>query len=237
MKAEKYIEHPARVLISGKSGSGKTHLAVQLLMRTLSDQIDRLIVACPTWSTQDVFRSLDHLVKEERDIFEDVDSKTFTTIFEQVLNQVRYTKKNGLKPIRTWLLIDDCGSNSAIHGGRISNFGKIAVQLRHLNVSMIVLVQHPKLVSPNFRENANHFILFPTQRVDEINWINNEFNSTFCSKEAFLKLVFAAWDPISEKGERNEYGQHFLYIHIPQRKAIQFYRDFEEELLIKRIRF
>jgi hypothetical protein len=236
MKAEKYIEHPARILISGKAGSGKTHLAVQIISHILSPQIDRLIVVCPTWSTQDVFRRLDYLVKPERDVFEDLDSNTFNTIFEQVLSQVRFCKKEGLKQIRTCILIDDCGSNNAIHGGRISSFGKLAVQLRHLGCSCLVIIQHPKLVSPNYRENVNHTIIYPSQRADELTWINNEYNSTLCSKESFLKLVFAAWDPLSSQGERNEYGQHFLYIYQPPRKAIQFFREFEEELSIKRIK-
>lgn len=234
MQAEAHIRHPARLLLTGKAGSGKTWLAVDLILRVFQNQIDRYIVICPTWSTQGIFRNLDHLVKPDRDIFEDLENETFNSIYQQILQQIRYCQENGREPIRTLLFIDDCGSNNLIHGGRISTFGKLAIQFRHLNVSSIVIVQNPKLVSPNYRENANHFIFFPCHRLEEMEWIYKEFNPSFCSKQNFFKILKKAWDSDEEKPSTEDDVNHFIYIYSPPRSHIRFFRDFASELSIRR---
>lgn len=228
MLAEANIKHPARVLISGKSGSGKTYLVTNIIDQVMRGQIDRLIVICPTWSSQQVFRTLDNLVDYERDVFEDLDKNTFETIYQQVKQQIRYCNENGLTPIRTALLIDDCGSDNLIHGGRISPFGKLAIQFRHLNISAFVLVQNPKLVSPNFRENANHFIFFPSNRVDDMNWIYKEYGSGAFSKHAFFKVLARVWEG-DETGISN-----FFYVYCPERSSARFFSNFTLELTVRR---
>lgn len=232
MLAEANIIHPARILITGQAGSGKTYLAVDLILRILSLCIDRLIVICPTWSSQDVFRELDGMVKFERDVFEEIEEDTIDKIYHQVLSQVKFCKKNGKPLIRTCLFIDDCGSNKHIHGGRISNFGKIAIQLRHLNMSSIVIVQNPKLVSPNYRENINHCIFFPCHRMDDMVWIYNEFNSQLCSKKSFIKMLKRAWNGGND--DDSDDAVHFLYVFCPPRSKMRFYIDFATELTIRR---
>lgn len=231
MQAEANIKHPARLLVSGRAGSGKTWLAVDLVDRIFRNQIDRIIVICPTWTTQDVFRCLDDLVKPERDVFE-LEKDTFDSIYQQILQQIKYCKENGKSPIRTLLFIDDCGSNNLIHGGRISNFGKLAIQFRHLNVSSIVIVQNPKLVSPNYRENANHFIFFPCHRKEEMEWIYKEFTPSFCSKEAFFRILLKSWGMNND--EEDEDITHFIYIFCPPRSKIRFFKNFASELSIRR---
>lgn len=232
--AESNMEHPARVLISGKSGSGKTWLAINLILQVfVLFKPKRFIVVCPTWKTQDVFRRLDHLVNEDRDVFDIIDENTFIKIYKQLLQQVKYTKEKGIEPIKTVLLVDDCGSDKVIHGGRISNFGKLAIQLRHLDVSSIVIVQNPMLASPNYRENANHFIFFPCQRLNEFKWLHNEFNSTLVKEESFKKMIKKAWNggkDIEEDDDESNYGKNFFYVFTPPRDRIRFYCNFETEL-------
>lgn len=235
MQAEQFIVHPARILISGVSETGKTWTAVDLILRVLSPQIDRWIMVCPTWKTQGIFRQLDHLVKPERDVIEDLQSDTFSIIMKQLLVQVRHCTNNGLDPIRTGLFIDDCGSNNHIHGNRISKFGELSIQLRHLKVSSLVLVQNPKLVSPNYRENANHFIFFPCRRAEDIKWIENEFNSSNYSSQTMRRILKAGWRGGIEDDEE-EFGQHFVYILLAARKPIRYFSDFKIELTPKSFR-
>lgn len=229
MQAEANIVHPARILICGKSGSGKTHLAMKIVKDVLNSQIDRWIIICPTFATQKVFRYFNVLKKfdAERDVFEDLNASTFNEVYRQLLEQIKYCEEKGIEPIRTCLLIDDCGSNNQLHGGRISPFGKLCIQFRHLNTSAIVIVQNPKLVSPNYRENANHFIFFPSHRFEEKEWIYKELNpSGECSKITFFALLEKAW--------YNDEINHFLYVFCPPRSGIKMYRDFSFELNIKR---
>lgn len=229
-QTEANIIHPAQVLISGKSGSGKTYLAVQMVKKIFADQIRRLIIVCPTFYTQDTFRGLDDLITDkERDVFTTLRKETFDLIFHQLKNQLKIASQKGVPPIPNLILIDDCGGDNAIHGGRISGFGNLSIQLRHLNASSIVIVQNPKLVSPNFRENASHFIFFPAQRRDEAIWLNNEFNPNNVSKDTFSYLISYAWN--GAKKEDTEYGKHFLYIWRPPREKTRFFSDFGKELV------
>ncbi len=232
MQAEANIQHPARLLISGKAGSGKTWLAVDLIDRVLRHQVNRLIVICPTWYTQSIFRCLDGMVKPDRDVFEDLENDTFEEIYKQILQQVRYCAQNNKEPIKTLLFIDDCGSNNLIHGGRISCFGKLAIQFRHLNVSSIVIVQNPKLVSPNYRENANHFIFFPCHRLEEMEWIYKEFNPSFCQKKTFFKILLRAWG--LKNNEENDGETTFIYIYCPPRHSIRFFKGFSSEFTLRK---
>jgi hypothetical protein len=232
MLAEANIRHPARILICGKSGSGKTFLGIHIAVNILRREIDRFIIICPSWATQKAFRCLDPYIKPDRDVIEDLTKDTFVDVYNQILAQNSYSEKEGKKKIRTCLIIDDCGSDKAIHGGRISTFGRIAIQFRPLGVSSILMAQNPKLVSPNYRENANHFIFFPTRRIEEKEWMYKEFGSGLFTKYSFFQLLEKAWKEDDDDGET-----HFLYIYDPARAKIKFYSDFSTELTIsKRLR-
>lgn len=230
MLAEANIRHPARVLVVGKAGSGKTYLSIRLIDVVLRSQIDRLIGICPTWLTQAQFRVLDNMVNFDRDIFTDLTPETFKIIYKQIITCHNLCIKQGRRPIRTLLFIDDCGSDPVIHGGRISHFGKLAIQMRPLGVSAIITVQNPKLVSPNFRENANHFIFFPTQRTDYVKWICQEYCGG-TSPQTFYKILERAWEGADDDEDDEENPKRrWLYILGSEVGRNRFFANFETEL-------
>ena len=228
-KAESKLVHPFRALITGKADSGKTYLAVRIMMAK-RNEFDRLIVICPTWNTQDIFRCLDSMVIRKKDIYEDPDISTFSSIKADLLNVRNKTKQEGLPDVRTLLFIDDLSGTKFIHGGRISAFANLSIQIRHLGCSSILISQQAKSVTPSYRDNINVLCAFPSQKREDLKWIESEFGNLNWSSEQMRSIILAAWNGFSDE---NEWGQHFLFIYCHPRGQSEYYCDFDYRLEIK----
>jgi hypothetical protein len=222
-KADANFIHPFRSLITGKADSGKTFLAVKIMMTKRND-FDRLIVICPTWKTQDVFRNVDDMVIRSKDVYTTPDEDTFKQITNDLLNVRSKVKEHGLEDVRTLLFIDDLSGTKFIHGGRISAFAHLAIQIRHLGCSCILVSQQAKAVSPAYRDNINILCAFPSQRKEDIKWIESEYGRHDLKSSDMRSIIVAAWNGF---GDESEWGKHFLFVYCNPRGPVEYFCDFD----------
>ena len=225
MQAEGLIRHPCRFLFAGRTKSGKTTLCVKLIDEVMRNQIDRMKVLCPTWD-QDLFDPIRDLVIEKDDVIQDFKNDPFEGLLKELKTLHAICKKKGIKMPSTLLLIDDMAGTKMIHGGAISPFAHIAIQANHWNLSIFLLTQKPKAVSPSFRDNLECLVSFPLNKKADQDWLFEEFNGNMIKKKVFLKLIKRSWKGFEDSG----YGRHFLFIYFPSGSHLRYFSDFAYEL-------
>jgi GTPase SAR1 family protein len=222
-----HFVHPGRVLIAGKSKSGKTTLAVKIILKKYSPKVNRIMFLCPTYH-QPAFDPVRHLLKEKRDVFNTDDENAIKVIEKQLQEQRNICDKMGLPPVETLLFIDDMAGKKMMHGNRHSPFANLSLHCNHLHLSIIVLTQQPMGITPSFRENIDCLICYPSLKRTDREWLYNEYNCMM-KKKTFIKLVKQAWKGPGNT-EYSEFGEHFLFIVFPVRAAPRYFIDFSHEL-------
>ncbi len=234
VKAERHLVHPIRIFCTGRSKTGKSTEVVRLIDTFFRPQIDRFINCCPSWGTQDTFDPIRDLVRnEERDILS-TDFDPFPKLLKQLRKQKEITKKQGKKNIQTLLFVDDL-MGSPIQGKRLSALGNLAVQARHLDLSIILISQQPKYTSPAIRQNCDAYICYPPNGLSGKNYIFEELNGNCIEKDIFGNLILQAWRGYKRKDDK-EMNQHFLFVLIESRKPSRYFGDFDYELTPKNYR-
>jgi hypothetical protein len=225
--AQRKLRHPCRILYTGRSGMGKTYNAIQLFIDVFSQQVKRLIVICPSYHTQNIYRNLDKYTRNGLDVITQIDKYTFTHIKNDVIDCHKKCKQEGKKAIPTMLIIDDMSGEKYIHGGRIGPFANLSIQMRPLKISCMVIAQEAHNVSPSFRENANAIISFPAQKRGEVRWLTEEYGANLTQSE-MDGMVATAWRGYGNQTNK-EWGKHFFFILAPNRKPLQYYADFKHK--------
>lgn len=171
------------------------------------------------------------------DVFTQITDRTFQSLFLTLKKSQESELDSTGKCTPICILVDDMAGCSALHGGRISPFGNLAIQTPHWNITLIVITQQPTAVTPSFRDNIENCIMFPSEGELEVEWLKRSYNSLMisnCEKKRMehLKAVtLLAW----RGGHRHnkEWGKHFLGIHAPTRSHSRFYVDFKQEILLE----
>jgi hypothetical protein len=222
------IKHPCRILACGRSRLGKTHLIVNLLDKYLRHQIDIFIIICPTFSAQKTFDPIRHLVTPQC-TYEEPTEQNLRKIKEQIVGIRNLCIQQNRKSPNICVLIDDCSGLSIIHGHRRGIFANFSVQTPHWNTSLIVITQQPTAVDPNFRDNAEHIIAFPSENENDVNWLRKSYNPEANTDPSKIKTIIdTAWK--GGRSTKEEWGQHFLYIYLKPRAVSEFYMDFTTKL-------
>jgi hypothetical protein len=233
MAALNYLPFPLRLLVIGKCESGKTTLAVEILRTKLRPRTDRLIVVCPSWSSQEMFREFDDMVNYERDVIEDPNDQTFSKILSEIRQQNKLCDQKGIARIRNTIFIDDLSGSTCLHGGRMSKIGTLAVNSRPLKTNMIVISHNVKNVAPLYRENCNALICFPSQTMEDRLVLYREFNGNHYKKGDFFEILDGSWEQGQGESER---GKHFLFLVMPARSPAIYFSDFDVRLKKNAIR-
>lgn len=215
-----------RILICGRSGLGKTTLLVNLIDYQLRDQMDVFIIMSPTFC-QETFNPIRNLFTPKT-IFETVDQKALEKVCQSIITVRKSFLEKNLQPPRFCVIIDDCAGKSVIQGRRRGVFANFAVQSRHWETSLIVISQQPSCVDPNFRDNAEHVIAFPSEREEDILWLKKSYNTNFLDGLSMTNIIKEAW--LGGRNDSEEWGQHFLYIYRQPRGKSRYFIDFNKEL-------
>lgn len=230
MQAERFLEHPVSIFVTGRSGGGKTTTVVDLIHRVLRQQVDRVVICCPTWDTQSTFNIIRDMVKPTRDIidFDPRDgSDPFKKFYKSLVKQRDAASAKGETALRTLLLVDDMAGERMQHE-RMGYLARLSVQYRHLNLSIIVISQQPKLTCNAFRQNINAAICFPPSSTNGSAWVHEELNLNLVPKRHFEYMINTAWR--GGRNDREEIGSHFLFVLILKRKPARYFIDYSREL-------
>lgn len=220
--AERFIELPALVLATGKSGYGKTWRCVNLFLKRFASLMDRIIVICPSYWSQPIFRYMDSYNPQ---VITEPKPNCFKDILTMVVKNNQLKASRGEEKPNWFLFIDDLAGMRAMNTGRSGQFAHLANQMRPLNISCICIVQQATAITPAYRDNCTALLSFPEMRRGAKQWLYDEFGHNM-SRETFFEMIEKGWSGIDGK----KWGEHFLFIHLPRRKPPSYYVDFKTKL-------
>jgi len=178
---------PFSMMISGRSGSGKTNLLINLLTRKefLKHFFHYIVVYSPTAGEyDDSYKSLDLPPENFKNNFSEKDLE------ELIESRKELIKKKGIewvaKNCRVLIILDDVIANRDFLNSPQAL--KMFALLRHYLVSVIVLMQTYNKLPKSLRNNANAIMIFPSNR-SEVEVLLDELTPPNLSKKQFQKVI------------------------------------------------
>jgi len=233
--ASELIQHPSRLFVVGRAQSGKTTWVVDHICKRFYKQIDRIIIICPTFLVQKTFapmrdeKRINSMI-DPTDVYTEVTESTFKKVKNDIELKIKKANEVGGKTTRILILVDDLAGNSVIHNNRKGCFANFAVQTTHWNVSLFVISQQPFCVDPNFRNNCEGIIVFPSEGIDDLTWLKRAYQSLAMNQIQMKEILLLAWK--GGKNDNSEWGRHFLFINSQPRRHTRFFIDFKKEINI-----
>ena len=202
------FKHPFRAVIIGRSGSGKTILTMNLLLKYL--KYDCLYVICSTVRLQPKY-----------DMIVDL-AELFPSKFRILETMSSFHLKNVNKNKRNIVLLDDI---QELDDANMRKVNELFVKGRHHNISTIWLGQNYYKCPIRARGSANNFIFFKVNSSRELGRIHSEVCSDL-SREAFEKLFREATEE-QEGDENSKFG--CLVIDTEQKQdCLRYRRNFKQ---------
>lgn len=196
---------PIRIIIAGRSKSGKTTLLINLLMKSelLCSKFDKITIISPTAYTQD--KLWNNLKKP--------DGKTIVLhnkYQETIIDEVEK------KPLGEQHLVvfDDCLGQLRAGASYRNKLDQLMARARHNNISVIINTQSIMALTPSIRQDSDVYIVFEQHREAEVERLKEEFY--YFSKEDFKKLL--------KYCTKDQYS----FLIINKAKPVEFYRCFNK---------
>lgn len=200
--------HPFRTIIIGRSGSGKTILTMNLLLKYL--KYDCIYIICSTAYLQpkyDLIVDCANLFPSKFKIFESMD------MFK--LKKVNKNKRN-------LILLDDI---QELDDRNMRKVNELYVRGRHHNCSVIWLGQNYFKCPIRARGSANMFVFFKINSTKELNRIHAEICSDL-SKETFEKIFREATE--EQESDPNSRFSCFVIDTEQTSDCMRYRRNFKQ---------
>lgn len=198
--------HASSVIFNGRSGSGKTNLMVNLLIKpqfygadikTKKRYFDKIYLFSPTADGGD---DLARFIQPD-EIHTDFNVSKLTRTIEK---QAKLIKEKGLlKSPKILFIFDDIQSDAPFM--RTKAFLRCFIQCRHLNISTFLCGQSWTKTPRACRLQANNIFMFPASQ-SEVELLSSEFSPPGLTKIRFKKLI----EDATEK--------RYNFLHINMRK-------------------
>jgi hypothetical protein len=166
------VEKPHITLFVGRKGSGKTELLIKLLKDKdgYRGQYEQIIIVSPTFKLQPVWKQLS---PEGITVYESFSDSVLEKIYKEQQSNVN-----------TLLILHDNGDD--LRKVLPSIFNKLISNSRHLNCSIIALLQKLSQALTILRSNADVFIVFSACSVRERDALHSEIGTV--DKKTFEKM-------------------------------------------------
>jgi len=140
----------------GSIGTGKSSFAYSLVNDLYSNYFDEVVVLCSTVDSKSSWEN----VKQKRVVFLDqYDETSFHTYIKQLEEDQEARKKKGKFPIRVLLVMDDIVFEN-FNKNKSGVLERLMMTCRHYFVSILLMLQHSKQISPAMRNQIMFWVLF-----------------------------------------------------------------------------
>jgi len=204
-----HLKHPFRLLVSGKSLSGKTTLVVSIMKFLMPlERWENIILISPTAAQSTWNPVRQHITQEV--------SKSTEELFERIIRRQR--PRNDDEPEKTLLLVDDSSGEHSTNQGRKGALATLGNTSRWMNLSVIIMTQNLSSISASFRDNAEAIIMFQTMKKAEFKYLADERNPYHGMDDKVMEKMYrmATMQPYS------------FYYQVNTSSGIRSYRGFEE---------
>lgn len=202
------------ILIAGSPGSGKTTLLVSLMSqkhkkgepkRSYRECFNRILICSPTLTNGTSLKKNPFSDIPEHQIWKSFDKNSMEEIMDTI-------NDNNDEEENTILILDDIGAMLRKDAKAEKMLVSLAQNRRHLNCSIIILVQKFKDMPTGIRSSASHFITFRPKN-------NLEMESIMEEMCPFKKKH---WQQIMNYVFDNDDKHSFLFIDMSLRKTNKF---------------
>ena len=174
-------------IIVGKSGSGKSVLLYNLLMREeFYDKykyFDKIFLISPTAEQDDVQKALKI---PDSCVFTDLDEATIALRTIEAHQEAEIKKVGSGKARKFCLIFDDCVGHRKFMNS--PEFINAFIKARHYNITVIFLSQHFKRLPKICRLQASFLVFFAISNT-EAQTVSEEFSPPGVNAKEFLRLI------------------------------------------------
>jgi GTPase SAR1 family protein len=217
---------PASILLVGPKGSGKSNLILRLLYGNQKPKgakdtfhkfyrhfFDKVYIFSPTWQLDP---KMARCKIPEEQIFDE--PEMYTQIIEEILSgQAEDIEEEGKDETEHILMVfTDLAGRKSVFSNAKGIMNKLAFNLRHYKVSLIIDTQSLRQINPAFRGNLSSIVLFSgiTNRL-EIQKIYDEYLGEFKKEEQEQLIDHCFAKPYD-----------FLYINFQKHGLQKYYHNF-----------
>jgi len=173
---------PFTAVVCGAIGSGKSSFGFSLLDKHYKNYFDEVVVLCGTIDSKPSWEGM----KQKKIVFLNAfDESDFKNYISQLEADQEERKAKGKFPIRVCLVMDDVVFDG-FNKNRAGMLEKLMMTCRHYFISIILMLQHTKQVSPAMRNQIMYWILFRLTANDARKVANEHGN--FLTDDEFLAM-------------------------------------------------
>jgi hypothetical protein len=188
---------PARAIIVGPGGFGKTIILVNLLTRPEAWRglFERIYVVSPTihldrsWDVlKDYQKNVMKVNPKEQTYWDSWDEEAMQSLLDRQMKVTEMQKSRGMRSCYSVaLIVDDVADNPEIcRGSRVLQ--TCFVRMRHAFLTTVISVQKYRVLSPLIRVNCTDLIVGNIRSMQDLDAIAEECSAQTGGKKGFFKL-------------------------------------------------
>lgn len=212
--------HPARVMFSGSSGSGKTNLILQLISnkKFLKGYFDLIFLFSPTGLVDDVFDAVIPKIIKKKHVFDKPDPDVLQQLFDK---QTAFVKEHGIdKAARLLVILDDIIDNKTVMNSK--PLSQLFFRGRHIGISVWVSTQSYNKVPRALRMQLSNAIIFKPKKSEM---------KVICADACPGHLEHKEFEKLINYATAERYNFCHLFFEIDKDKMIR--KNFDKLLNIK----
>jgi len=208
---------PFTMAAIGTIGAGKTSFAYTLMNKLYKNYFDELVVVCGTIDSKSAWEKVNQRAVLFLNNFDDEAMMDYIKELEKTQEE---RKEKGKFPLRVCLLLDDIVFEG-FNRNRVGVLEKLLMTCRHYNISVILLLQHTKMISAAMRNQIFHWIVFRLTAVDLEKFATE--HSNLLNQKQFIEM----YNDVQMKGKHE-----FLIVDYKKDVANRFSHRFTSPINI-----